>query len=156
MDRAVVVVRPEDVRMAEEVCQMAPFAKSVPNSNPERGQLSSLLVGLDWVDAADVERVLVTLVDMPLISGSTVGRLLDHARGSSRPIVRARFAGRHGHPVIFRRDTFEALRRADPEVGAKSVIRAFAVDDVDVDDEGVVEDIDTPADYSRLITDRRS
>jgi CTP:molybdopterin cytidylyltransferase MocA len=53
--------------------------------------------------------------------------------------------------VIFKRAMFDALRRADPAIGAKAVFAAVDVEDVEVDDPGVVEDIDTPADYSRLL-----
>ena len=47
---------------------------------------------------------------------------------------------------------FDELRRADPEAGARAVVRAHqgAVLNVDVDDPGVVGDIDTPEDYRRL------
>ena len=53
--------------------------------------------------------------------------------------------------MIFRRQLFDALRTADPLVGAKAIVRAAGVEDVDVDDPGVVEDVDTPADYARML-----
>jgi len=52
--------------------------------------------------------------------------------------------------VIFKRAVFDALRHAAPAVGAKAVMRASTVEDVEVDDPGVVEDVDTPDDYARL------
>ena len=54
--------------------------------------------------------------------------------------------------MIFGRQVFDELRRANPAVGAKSVVRAHeaSVLDVEVDDEGVLQDIDTPEDYRRL------
>ena len=46
------------------------------------------------------------------------------------------------------------LEGADATQGAKTVMRALAaagaVLDVDVDDEGVFRDVDTPDDYARL------
>jgi CTP:molybdopterin cytidylyltransferase MocA len=51
---------------------------------------------------------------------------------------------------VFKRAAFDALRRADPSVGAKAVVHAMAVEDVEIEDPGVVEDVDTPADYERL------
>jgi CTP:molybdopterin cytidylyltransferase MocA len=44
------------------------------------------------------------------------------------------------------------LRRADPAVGAKSVLRAHAASvlEVAVDDENVLRDFDTPDDYQGL------
>ena len=66
--------------------------------------------------------------------------------------MRATWQGRHGHPVIFGRRVFDALRHADPAVGAKAVVHAHASDliDLEVDDPGVLHDIDGPDDYARV------
>jgi CTP:molybdopterin cytidylyltransferase MocA len=54
--------------------------------------------------------------------------------------------------VLFARRVFDDLRRADPAIGAKAVVRARAAEvcDVPVDDEGACRDIDTPEDFARL------
>lgn len=148
IDEIAVVLRPE--HMAEKAEVAAGAGRIVENSRADEGQLSSLIAGLDAVDYPGVEAVLVTLVDVPLIQSSTIHVLVDRARRSPAPIVRASFRGHHGHPVVFKRQVFNALRTADPAVGAKAVLRAFAVEDVDVDDPFVVEDVDTPDDYARL------
>ena len=92
--------------------------------------------------------------DAPLVSAATVRALLSRVPRSAAPIVRATYRGRHGHPVVFKRELFDALRRADLAIGAKAVLRAHAIDDVEVDDPGVAEDVDTPEDYRRVIGDR--
>ena len=150
---AVVVVRPGDVSVAEEIAAGG-FGRTVTNARAELGQLTSLVAGLDAVEAPGVEAILVTLVDVPLIAPATVRALCARAATSPAPIVRAVHRGRHGHPVIFKRALFDALRRADPAVGAKEVVRTSTIDDVEVDDGGVVEDVDTPEDYRRLLTGR--
>jgi len=128
---------------------------AVDNPHYEEGQLSSLLVGLAAVERQDnVEAVMVTLVDLPLISPSTVRSVLDAYRAKpGAPLVRPRRGNRHGHPVIFNRSIFEELRRADPSMGARPIVRAHAAEEVnvDVDDEGGFIDIDTPEDYERFI-----
>ena len=149
----VVVVRPGHHEVIAEVG--AAGALSVVNSDPDAGQLSSLLAGLAALDVPEVDAVLVTLVDVPLVDTSTVRALLTRAMKSPAPIVRAAHHGRHGHPVIFKRAVFDDLRHADLSVGAKAVFRAFQVEDVEVDDPGVLEDVDTPADYER-VTESRS
>jgi CTP:molybdopterin cytidylyltransferase MocA len=118
------------------------------NARADEGQLSSLLAGLDAVDAG-ADAVLVTLVDLPLVRAATVAALLARASRTPASAVRAAYRGRHGHPVIFKRALFAPLRLADPGAGAKAVLRAIAVEDVDADDPGVVDDIDTPEDYGR-------
>ncbi len=132
-----------------------PAPRIVLNPDPSRGQLSSLLTGLEAIDRPGVDALLMTLVDIPLVAASTVRALLD-AHGRSRaPIVRpSRPAdAAHGHPVIFDRAVFDDLRGADPRAGARSVVRARATDieNVAVDDQGAFLDIDTPADYRRAL-----
>jgi molybdenum cofactor cytidylyltransferase len=127
-------------------------AMIVENPRVEEGQLSSLLVGIDAIDGADVEGALVTLVDVPLVSRATVACLIEAFRSGAAPIVRPMSRGRHGHPVIFRRTLFGELRAADLRVGAKDVVRRHAAEilDVEIDDEGAFVDVDTPEEYRRV------
>ena len=150
IDDVVVVIRPDAHDVAREITA-AGFGRAIVNTDPTRGQLSSLVAGLEAIDNPRVIAVLVTLVDVPLVSSATVSALLARAAESSAPIVRATYGNRHGHPVVYRRALFDALRRADPATGAKSVMRAHAIEDVDAGDPGVVEDVDTPDDYGRVI-----
>ena len=152
----VVVVREGDHDLAKEVGKTGAGARTAVNLQPDRGQLSSLIAGLDAVDRPEVTGVLVMLVDMPLVSASTIRHLVDAAVASPAVVVRAVYAGRHGHPVVFKRGAFDALRRADPAVGAKAVVAVLPTEDVEVDDRGVIEDVDTPADYERLFSNRSS
>jgi molybdenum cofactor cytidylyltransferase len=129
---------------------------AVENPRYEDGQLSSLLVGLAAVEQRhdNVEAVMVTLVDLPLISATTVQAVREaFLANRSTPLVRPRRGERHGHPVIFNRTLFEELRRSDPSKGSKPVVHAHAAEEVnvDVDDEGAFIDIDTPEDYERFI-----
>jgi molybdenum cofactor cytidylyltransferase len=129
---------------------------AVENPRYEEGQLSSLLVGLAAAEQRhdNVEAVMMTLVDLPLISAATVRAVRDaFLANPGAPLVRPRRGGRHGHPVIFNRSIFGELRRADPSTGAKPVVHAHAAEEVnvDVDDEGAFIDIDTPQDYDRFI-----
>lgn len=125
----------------------------VDNPDHARGQLTSLLAALRRIDWASVSGALVTLVDVPLVSAETVRILLDAHRQGTGAIVRPVSDGRHGHPVIFHRRLFDELSRADPDVGAKPVVRAHAEETIEipVSDEGAFVDIDTPADYERWI-----
>jgi len=124
----------------------------VRNPDPSRGQLSSLWVGMDAVRAPRPPGLLVTLVDVPLVSASTVRTVLEAWQRTGAPVVRPARGDRHGHPVIFDRAVFEELRRAPLDTGAKAVVQAHAADvvDVPVEDEGAVVDIDTPEQYRRM------
>jgi molybdenum cofactor cytidylyltransferase len=151
-DDVIVVTRPGDAAIDAELARFGPAARlrRIENVAADEGaQLSSILVALAAVGDRS-HAILVVPVDMPLIAASTVRRLVETFRASRAPILRAVHAGRHGHPVLFSRDVFEDLRRADPSVGARAVVRARGAMDVEVDDPGVLEDVDTPEDYRRL------
>ena len=125
----------------------------VDNPDHEQGQLTSLLAGLRVVDTTHASAILVTLIDVPLVSSATVRTLLTAQRDRGAAIVRPVSNGRHGHPVIFGHMVFDDLQRADPAFGAKTVVRAHAASivEVPVDDEGAFIDIDTREDYERFI-----
>ena len=121
------------------------------STRSEPGELSSLLAGLTAIDEPGVDAALVTLVDVPLITSATVSTLIVRAALSSASILRAVHDGRHGHPVVFKRRVFDALRSADLSAGAKAVMRAYGVEDVEVPDPGIARDVDTPEDYASLV-----
>jgi molybdenum cofactor cytidylyltransferase len=149
---AFVVGRHEDQALRDEVDRLAPFATFVINPRPDEGQLSSLICGLNVADRPGVRALMVTPVDVPLIVPESVTALLAAFESARAPIVRAVHAREHGHPVIFARALFDALRRADPATGAKAVLRAHesAIVNVEVADPGVLTDVDAPEDYERV------
>jgi molybdenum cofactor cytidylyltransferase len=138
-----------------------PRARVIEHHGWEQGQLSSLLAGLAAIDTPLLEAALVTLVDVPLVRPATVAAVIEAWRRTRAPIVRpldpatSLSAGgeRHGHPVIFDRSIFEDLRSADPAIGAKAVFAAHRsrILNVEVEDPGAFEDIDTPGDYRRVL-----
>ena len=149
-----VVVTGRDHDALVKVLSRGPSAPLIArNPEPSRGQLSSLLVGMDAVVRPDTEAILVTLVDVPMVAVSTVTRVVTAWERTRAAIVRPAIGDRHGHPVIFDRALFDALRSAPLDAGAKSVVRAHAHDllNVPVDDEGCLVDLDTPEDYRKLI-----
>ena len=157
IDSTVVVIGGDAAAVRAALPRDDASLSAVENPRFDEGQLSSLLVGLAAVEQryGNVEAVMVTLVDLPLISASTVRAVLDaFLANPNAPLVRPRHANRFGHPVIFNRSLFAELRRTDPSKGAKPVVHAHAAEEVnvDVDDEGAILDIDTPEDYARVFT----
>ncbi len=128
-------------------------ARLVEHPGWEQGQLSSLLAGLAAIDEPQLEAAMVTLVDVPLVSASTVATVIAEWRRTRAPIVRPANGARHGHPVVFDRSVFAELRAADLKVGAKAVFATNKdrVLNVEVKDPGAFEDIDTPEDYKRVL-----
>jgi molybdenum cofactor cytidylyltransferase len=153
VDDVVVVVGHGAEAIVKSVESSGLSARFVVNDRYDTGQLSSVLAGLRAIDRPGVGAMLMTLVDVPLVSSATVRGVLERYRTSGAPVVRPVSGGRHGHPVLVDRTLFNAIRAADPRQGAKPVIRAHvsAAGEVEVTDEGAFLDIDTPEDYARVI-----
>jgi molybdenum cofactor cytidylyltransferase len=126
--------------------------RMIEHAGWQQGQLSSLLAGLEAIDDPQLEAALVTLVDVPLVAPATVAAVIAEWRRTRAPIVRPAHGDRHGHPVMFDRSAFQDLRDADPNVGAKAVFakHRLRIVNVDVNDPGAFEDIDTPQQYDEV------
>lgn len=122
------------------------------NPDYHRGQLSSLKTALllltSSTESQRCDAVLVHLCDHPFVAASTFQRVAaEYAR--TRPfILAARYRARRGHPVVFTRALFRELLDAPENQGARAVVNRdpARVAYVDVDDSGVTQDLDTPAD----------
>lgn len=151
----VVVTGAHDAAVRAALGRPDPRVTIVSHAGWAEGQLSSLRAGLaatTRVPPALVEAALVMLVDTPLVSPLTVATVMAAWRSTRPPITRPARGAEHGHPVIFDRAMFAALASADPQVGAKAVVRACERDilNVPVADEGAYLDVDTEAEYQSL------
>lgn len=153
VDDVVVVLGHDAAAIASSLLSHGITARFVVNDAYETGQFSSVLRGLNAVDRPGVTAMLLTLVDVPLVSASTVRAVIDRYKATSAPIVRPVRGDQHGHPVLIDRALFAELRAADPSTGAKPIVRAHVspAGDVSVDDEGAFLDIDTPEAYGRAL-----
>jgi CTP:molybdopterin cytidylyltransferase MocA len=150
VEDVVVVVGHDAAAVSEELGRPDVGARVIVNAEYESGQLSSILAGLRAIDRPGVTAMLMTLVDVPLVSAETVRAVLMRYRSTSAPVVRPVNGARHGHPVLLDRTLFGLLRGADPTTGAKPIVRAHAsqAGDLEVSDEGAFTDIDTPEEYA--------
>ena len=155
LDDIVVVTGAQHDAICSAVENDAPpqLPRFVRNPDPGRGQLSSLWTGMDAVVTPATEAILVTPVDVPMLTSATVRTVVGSWLGNRPPIARPRRGARFGHPVLFDRVVFDELRSAPLERGARAVVhsRAATVLNVDVDDRGCIADIDSPADYAAML-----
>jgi molybdenum cofactor cytidylyltransferase len=123
----------------------------VENPDYLRGQLSSIKAALPH-GGRDAAGALIHLADHPMVSAETFAAVIDGYRSLGKPITIARYRGRRGHPVIFARELFAELAGASEDQGARVVVAAdpARVAYVDVDDLGVLIDLDTPEDLERV------
>lgn len=138
---------------AEAIRSHVAGATVVVNPDPSRGQLSSLQTGLREVPE-DAEAVLFTPVDSPSIEASTIGRVVGAFRARDRDtlLVIPRFHGKRGHPVCAAREAIPDFLALPPTGQAKEIVNRHEARTlyIEVEDAGVLADIDDPAAYQRL------
>jgi molybdenum cofactor cytidylyltransferase len=132
-------------------------ASIVVNPTPERGQFSSLQVGLHEVLNRGRDTAIITLVDRPPASAITVQALREayEAIGKNVWAVVPEYSGKHGHPFVAGREMIEAFLQAPPTSTAREVEHQHRdhILYVPVDDPFVAVNINTPADYALCLRD---
>jgi molybdenum cofactor cytidylyltransferase len=124
----------------------------VHNPDFAEGLASSLRRGIAAL-AEDVDGALVMLGDMPRIKPSHLDRLIAAFNPlEGRAICVPTFNGKRGNPVLFGRRFFAEMSRVRGDVGARHLIGQYAeaVCEVEMGDEGVLIDIDSPDKLARL------
>jgi molybdenum cofactor cytidylyltransferase len=96
---------------------------------------------------SDLDGVIVCLGDMPLISGRHLDRLVAAFNPlEGRAIIVPTRRGKRGNPVLWSKQFFPEMTGLAGDVGAKHLISEHAelVAEVEMDDDAVLVDIDTP------------
>ncbi len=150
-DAVVVVTGPETendaVRIAAEARSLG--ARVVVNPHRDAPQIASLRAALRALPNG-TRAALVSPVDSPGATPAIVAAMITAAEGA--PIVVATHGGRRGHPVLFAASVFDELLEGSLPEGARSLIRSHgdSVRELEVGDDGVLLDVDTPEEYRRL------
>lgn len=140
------VVRPDQMPLA--VMFEACGCRVLVAPDALRGMGASLAAGARWFDAQRDETglhryrgCLVTLADMPWVARSTLDAVAAHVVDDA--VVAPYFQDRRGHPMGFGARRLAVLGQLDGDRGARDVLRDWPQCRVDVDDSGVVLDVDT-------------
>ncbi len=91
---------------------------------------------------------IVLPADMPLVRPGTL--LAVATALEQHPVVYAEYRGRRGHPVAFAAELYSELILLDGDDGARRVVARYPSHGQDVDDPGVLLDVDNAADLDLL------
>ena len=131
---------------AEQVrAMLAPYAKveCVPNEDFRQGMFSSVKTGLA---RASAPRVFLQPGDCALISPAVYARML-LADGD---IVIPTYGSKKGHPVLFQGSVIPEILALPDDAILRDYIQAMGFATIEVQDEGILLDIDTPEDYKAI------
>lgn len=128
----------------------APSESGAPGEGAGMGRTLSL--GLSLLSREpDVGAALVALADMPWVRPATVEALLAAHRGredAAAVAIAPVHQGALGHPRVLPRSLWPALLALRDDQGARAAVNWSAARRVEVDDPGVLIDVDTPGDLS--------
>jgi molybdenum cofactor cytidylyltransferase len=146
LPRTLVVVRPGDAALASALA--AAGAEVVPCARADEGMGASLACGV--AASRNAAGWIVALADMPWIAPATIRRVaaaLASGAGIAAPFHR----GERGHPVGFAAAYRDPLAALSGDEGAKAIVAAnrSSLVRLDVDDPGVLRDVDVPGDLAR-------
>jgi molybdenum cofactor cytidylyltransferase len=141
---------------AESIGRTLPAAllegvRIVVNENYESGMASSLRAGLAAVSPA-MDAALIVLADQPFVRPETMNLLVERYRESNAEIVVPFYRGSRGNPVLLDRSVFAEAMALEGDVGCRAIFARHPEEllEVDVDDAGILADIDSREDYERL------
>jgi molybdenum cofactor cytidylyltransferase len=137
--------------------RLTPVLRSYPVSivmNPDypEGMFSSVRTAVRSLGPATAAFFLLP-VDVPLVRPFTVKRLLDAYETSADRILMPAFKGRPGHPPLIPASLAGAITGADGTGGLRGVLASHAhlIRMVEVPDNHMRFDLDTPKDYAGLL-----
>ena len=130
-----------DLRQALQGCDV----NFVTNTDGGSGLGSSIARGV--AASPDADGWLVALGDMPFIQPNTILQVAEAMRGGA-PIAFPVHRGKRGHPVGFSSRFLNDLLALQGDAGARSILSSHTSEcvSVDVDDDGVLRDVDLPSD----------
>jgi molybdenum cofactor cytidylyltransferase len=141
--RRIAVVRPPDdphqpelhALLRSEGCELVVCERAA------EGMGSSIACGVRATE--DAEGWVVALGDMPMIAPATVITVVAALR-AGHMVVAPSWQGRRGHPVGFAAECRPELLTLQGDRGARDVLAAHPPQLIEVDDPGILTDIDHP------------
>ena len=160
-DKVLVVVGRNKERLVSII--QAADASMVENSDPDRGQFSSLRVGLDEVLRLEFSAAMIFPIDSPPLAHPSLEKLyFTFIKARERDIwgVAPKNGDKRGHPLLAGRELIEAFLDAPANSNARQVRNDCSgnIEYVEIADPFVGLNVNTPEEYAelcKLVEDRQ-
>ncbi len=109
--------------------------------------LRAVCIGMEYLKH-ECEQVFVMPVDVPLFSSESLKLLMNEKGSAVCPV----YNGKPGHPILLRNELYEDILNYQRENGLWGAVTSggHEVEYVDVDDEGILFELETPEDLDKL------
>lgn len=132
----------------------------VHNSDYESGgMLSSVRAGVRHALAGGgLDALFVMLLDQPLVWAATLVAMVRAWRASRCAVVVPAHDGRRGHPILIAAGSAGQILSLGPDATLRDFVEQHRNETqvVEVNDPGVLSDVDTPQDYRRIVSQWRT
>lgn len=130
-----------------------PGLNVVNNNDWREGMASSIRTGLTSMIELypQVDGIIILVCDQPYLSHDLIKALIEAQRDAGLPAAAASYSGKLGTPALFHKSLFSDLMLLSGDKGARKMLEQMREDVVEVDFELGDVDIDTQADYERLL-----
>lgn len=149
VDRVIVVLGHDEARIRAQLEGLP--CEAVVNPDHARGAGTSVHTGVRQVEA-EASAVVIVLADMPFVTAAMIAGLVDRYRATRAPVVFSRYGDIQAPPTLYDRALFAELLAIDDDRGGKQVVlRHQAEAEAMAWPESALQDIDSPADYERIV-----
>ncbi len=124
------------------------------NDRWKEGMGSSISCGISRIKKSfpDADGVLIALNDQPLVTLSYFEKLISsYSPGAKQILISQSSSGWSGVPALFDKFYFNELSELSSESGAKKIINSYKEKVIAFDGGELLQDIDTPHTYLKLL-----
>lgn len=167
LERVVTTFRDADIRdirvvIGHRSAELLPLverlqARPVLNERYDEGMFSSVVAGVSSLEE-DIEAFFLLPVDIPLVRCKTVSAMLGAYRNGEGGLLYPVFHGKRGHPPLIPARFRDEILEWGEEGGLKGLLTGHETEasGIDTEDEGILYDMDTPANYERIVATWRN
>ena len=152
-ERVVVVLRDDDEAIADEIRSLYEVATT---RDAIEGMSQSLRAGIQY--SSEAPWAVIAHADMPFVKPTTLRLLHDELVQYSKRAIRLTYNGKFGNPTGIGSCWFPLLSKLEGDKGAKKLLESevHEVTHLEVNDPGILIDLDTPQMFDRYKDLRQS
>ena len=106
----------------------------------------------DSAKSTSIEAALVIPGDIPGVSPRSIASMLRAWKTSHAGVLVPTYKGTRGHPILISKECFDAVMDFSGDGGLKQALAGQTWQELEVDDEGILLDADTPESFAQLKT----